>query len=149
METIPYEILIRGENGKLSGCHVIVTPGADARPITPADIAAIAPSINAAAIARNEVLGAEHADALSAAEFKYTTDVSKLNDQLDAANARIAAAVVAKEKLLAAAKDPDIDANIVIGGIIAEAEATETEKRRSALAAEIAAKQAELESLES
>jgi len=92
-------------------------------------------------------LTAEHADALSAAEFKYTTDVSRLNDQIDAANARIAAAVVAKEKLLAAAKDPDIDANIVIGGIIAEAEATETEKRRFALAAEIAAKQAELESL--
>lgn len=34
MKTIPYEILIRGHAGQLSGCHVIDSPGADARPIT-------------------------------------------------------------------------------------------------------------------
>jgi hypothetical protein len=64
-----------------------------------------------------------------------------------ARDARIASALVAKDQLLAAAQDPNIDLNQLAGSIIAEAERTETEKRKDALAAEIAAKQAELNAL--
>jgi len=48
---IPYEILIRGnESGEFQGAHVIDEPNGLPRKVTQADIQAIAPSINAAAL---------------------------------------------------------------------------------------------------
>jgi len=48
---IPYEILIRGNaTGGFQGAHVIDEPNGIPRKVTQADIEAIAPSINAAAL---------------------------------------------------------------------------------------------------
>lgn len=134
---IPYEILIRGNaDGTLSGCHVIDKPGADARPVTPTDIAAVAPAINASAIAQIAEIKEKSADELAA-----------IKADLDAKNALIASA---KEGIKSAIADQKLDYEAtvsVIAEIVATAELPEVEKRKAALAAEIAAKQAELESL--
>jgi len=126
MKTVPYEILIRGNaDGTLSGCHVIDIPGADARPITPADIEGTAPAINAAAIAQ----------------------IAEKQAALDAKNQVVNQA---KSEILAAIEDPKLDPEAKVAAIveiITTAELPPAEKRRAELEAEIAAKQAELESL--
>jgi hypothetical protein len=123
---IPYEILIRGNpDGTLSGCHVIDSPGSDARPVTPADLAAVAPAINADAIAQIEVIKAD----------------------LDAKNALIDSAKNSIKSAIADAKlDPEATVS-AIAEIVATAELPSIEKRKATLAAEIEAKKAELESL--
>lgn len=79
---IPYEILIRGtKDGKLSGSHVIDTFGADARPITTADLSAIAPAINAAAIATADSIAAEK-DAEIATLTESLTALESLRDNM-------------------------------------------------------------------
>lgn len=139
---IPYEILIRGTaDGKLSGSHVIDTPGANARPITPADLADIAPSINAAAILESSELVAAHTSVLAAKDAA-----------LSAAQAAQAAAEAKVEALLKGAQDvlalPDTQSRVEAAeALIASVQATENEKKRIALAAEIASKQAELAAL--
>ena len=128
--TIPYEILIRGNpDGTLSGCHAIDTAGGDARPITQADLANIAPAINAAALATN------------------ATELEAVKAKLAERDALIESA---KEAIKGAIADTDLDdaATVaVIAQVVAVAELPAIEKQRLALAAEIAAKQAELDAL--
>ena len=128
--TIPYEILIRGNpDGTLSGCHAIDTAGGDARPITQADLAAIAPAINAAALATN-------AAELEAVRAKLTE--------------RDALIESAKTAIKGAIADPELDDSATVATIaqvVAVAELPAIEKRRMEIAAEIAKKQAELEAL--
>ena len=54
---------------------------------------------------------------------------------------------VAKAAIIAAAIDPSVDTVQAISAIIAEGEKPEAQKRKEALAAEIAAKQAEYDSI--
>jgi len=128
--TIPYEILIRGNpDGTLSGCHAIDTAGGNARPITQSDLAAIAPAINAAALATN------------AAELEL------VRAELAERNALIESA---KQAIKGAIADPSLDDTATVATIahvVAVAELPAIKKRKLQIAAEIAAKQAELESL--
>ena len=128
--TIPYEILIRGNpDGTLSGCHAIDTAGGDARPITQNDLAAIAPAINAAALATN------------AAELEVVKEKLAERDALIES---------AKTAIKGAIADPELDDSATvdtIAQVVAVAEMPTIEKQRLALAAEIAKKQKELESL--
>lgn len=128
--TIPYEILIRGNpNGTLSGCHAIDTAGGDARPITQADLADIAPAINAAALATN----AEELETLR-------TKLAERDALIESAKAAIKGAIA----------DPELDDSATVATIaqvVAVAELPAIEKRRMEIAAEIAKKQAELEAL--
>lgn len=127
---IPYEILIRGnKDGTLSGCHAIDIAGGDARPITQADLQAIAPAINAAALATN-------AEELA----KVTADLAAKNALIESAKIGIKSAIENKEL--------DDTATVqTIAAIVASAELPSVEKRKAELAAEIAAKQAELSEL--
>jgi hypothetical protein len=127
---IPYEILIRGnQDGTLSGCHAIDIAGNDARPITQADLQAIAPAINAAALATN----AEELE-------KVTADLAAKNALIESAKVGIKSAIADKEL--------DDSATVAtIAAIVASAELPSVEKRKAELAAEIAAKQAELSEL--
>ena len=128
--TIPYEILIRGnQDGTLSGCHAIDVAGGDARPITQADLQAIAPAINAAALATN------------AAELEVVR--AKLAE-------RDALIESAKTEIKGAIADPELDDSATVATIaqvVAVAELPAIEKRKMEIAAEIAKKQAELEAL--
>ena len=128
--TIPYEILIRGnQDGTLSGCHAIDVAGGDARPITQADLQAIAPAINAAALATN------------AAELEVVR--AKLAE-------RDALIESAKTAIKGAIADPELDDSATVATIaqvVAVAELPAIEKRKMEIAAEIAKKQAELEAL--
>ena len=128
--TIPYEILIRGNpDGTLSGCHAIDTAGGNARPITQNDLAAIAPAINAAALATN------------AAELEVVR--AKLAE-------RDALIESAKTAIKGAIADPELDDSATVATIaqvVAVAELPAIEKRKMEIAAEIAKKQAELEAL--
>ena len=127
---IPYEILIRGnQDGTLSGCHAIDVAGGDARPITQADLQAIAPEINAAALATN------------AAELEAVK--AKLAE-------RDALIESAKTAIKGAIADPELDDSATVATIaqvVAVAELPAIEKRKMEIAAEIAKKQAELEAL--
>jgi hypothetical protein len=127
---LPYEILIRGNaDGTLSGCHAIDIVGGDARPITQADLATIAPAINAAALATN------------------ADELAKVKADLDAKNALIESA---KEGIKTAIADKELDDTATvatIAQIVAIAELPSVEKRKAELAAEIAAKQEELQKL--
>ena len=128
--SIPYEILIRGNtDGTLSGCHTIDTAGGDARPITQDDLAAIAPAINAAALATN------------AAELEQVrADLADRNALIESA----------KEAIKSAIADPLLDDTATVATIaqvVAVAEMPAIEKRKLEIAAEIAAKQAELNAL--
>lgn len=128
--SIPYEILIRGNtDGTLSGCHAIDIVGGDARPITQADLQAIAPAINAAALTTN-------AEELA----KVTADLAAKNALIESAKVGIKSAIENKEL--------DDTATVqTIAAIVANAELPSVEKRKAELAAEIAAKQAELSEL--
>ena len=128
--SIPYEILIRGNtDGTLSGCHAIDIVGGDARPITQADLQAIAPAINAAALTTN-------AEELA----KVTADLAAKNALIESAKVGIKSAI---ENI-----DLDDSATVAtIAAIVASAELPSIEKRKAELAAEIAAKQAELSEL--
>jgi hypothetical protein len=128
--SIPYEILIRGnKDGTLSGCHAIDIAGGDARPITQADLQAIAPAINAAALTTN-------AEELA----KVTADLAEKNALIESAKIGIKSAIENK--------DLDDTATVqTIAAIVASAELPSVEKRKAELAAEIAAKQAELSEL--
>lgn len=124
---LPYEILIRGnKDGTLSGCHAIDIVGGDARPITQADLQLIAPAINAAALTTN------------------AEELAKVKADLEAKNALI---ILAKDGIKSAIENKDLDDTATvqtIAAIVASAEAPAIEKRKAELAAEIAAKQAEL-----
>lgn len=128
--TIPYEILIRGNrDGTLSGCHAIDIAGGDARPITKADLADIAPTINAAALATN----AEELKTLS-------TKLAERDAFIESVKTAIKGAIA----------DPELDDSATVATIanfVAVAELPAIEKRRMEIAAEIARKQAELEAL--
>ena len=128
--SIPYEILIRAnQDGTLSGCHAIDIAGGDARPITQADLQAIAPAINAAALTTN-------AEELA----KVTADLAAKNALIESAKTGIKSAIADKEL--------DDSATVAtIAAIVASAELPSVEKRKAELAAEIAAKQAELSEL--
>jgi hypothetical protein len=127
---IPYEILIRGNpDGTLSGCHAIHTAGGDARPITQDDLAAIAPSINAAALATN------------------AAELERVRAELADRNALIESAKEAIKGAIADASLDDTATVATIAQVVAVAELPAIEKRRMEIEAEIAAKQAELESL--
>ena len=127
---IPYEILIRGnQDGTLSGCHAIDVAGGDARPITQADLQAIAPEINAAALATN-------AAKLEAVKAKLAE--------------RDALIESAKTAIKGAIADSELDDSATVAAIahvVAVAELPAIEKRKMEIAAEIAKKQAELEAL--
>jgi hypothetical protein len=128
--TIPYEILIRGnQDGTLSGCHAIDTAGGDARPITQDDLSAIAPAINAAALATN------------------AAELERVKAELADRNALIESA---KTAIKGAIANPDLDDTATVATIaqvVAVAELPAIEKRRLEIEAEIAKKQAELEAL--
>jgi hypothetical protein len=128
--TIPYEILIRGNpDGTLSGCHAIDTAGGNARPITQDDLAAIAPAINAAALATN------------------AAELERVKAELAERNALIQSA---KDAIKGAIADPSLDDTATVATIaqvVAVAEMPAIEKRRMEIEAEIAQKQAELEAL--
>lgn len=120
---------------------IVITDGAfqgasqhtDRGEAVPLDLSAlgkILPKINAAAIATNASIAAAK-----------DAEIAALNDYI----ARVAAA---KAAIVEAIKNPEVDTEPAIIAIMAEAEKPETEKRKEALAAEIAAKQAELETLE-
>jgi len=127
---IPYEILIRGNpDGTLSGCHAIDIAGGDARPITQDDLAAIAPAINASALATN------------AAEFE------RVKAELAESNALIESAKDAIKGAIADASLDDAATVATIAQVVAVAELPTIEKRKLEIAAEIAQKQAELDAL--
>ena len=123
---IPYELLIRGNpDGTLSGCHAIDTVGGDARPITQADVESIAPTINAAALTTN------------------ADELATIQADLDSKNLLI-------DSLKTAISDGNLDDAATVAAIaqiFSAAELPFVEKRKLEIAAEIAAKQAELESL--
>jgi len=128
--TIPYEILIRGNpDGTLSGCHAINTAGGDARPITQDDLAAIAPGINAAALATN------------------AAELERVRAELANRNALIESAKTAIKNAIADASLDDTTTVATIAHVVAVAELPAIEKRRMEIEAEIAAKQTELKSL--
>jgi len=128
--TIPYEILIRGNpDGTLSGCHAIDTAGGDARPITQDDLAAIAPAINAAALATN------------------AAELERVKAELANRNALIESAKTAIKCAIADASLDDTATVATIAHVVAVAELPAIEKRKIEIEAEIAAKQAELEAL--
>ena len=128
--TIPYEILIRGTpDGTLSGCHAIDTAGGDARPITRDDLAAVAPAINAAALATN------------------AAELERVKAELADRNALIESAKTAIKGAIADATLDDTATVATIAQVVAVAELPAIEKRKLEIAAEIAAKQAELEAL--
>lgn len=135
---LPYEILIRGnEDGTLSGCHAIDTVGGDARPITQADIALLAPTINAAALITNAEELARVNELLAATR-----------DDLAAKNALIDSAKNGIKGAIADAELDDAATVATIAQIVTLAELPTIEKRKAALAAEIAAKEAELAALQ-
>ena len=128
--SIPYEILIRGNtDGTLSGCHAIDIVGGDARPITQADLQAIAPAINAAALATN------------------AEELAKVKADLAAKNALIESAKIGIKSAIENIELDDTATVATIAAIVASAELPSVEKRKAELAAEIAAKQAELSEL--
>jgi len=127
---LPYEILIRGNaDGTLSGCHAIDTVGGDARPITQADLDAIAPTINAAALTTN------------------ADELAKVQADLAAKNALIDSAKNAIKSAIADAALDDAATVAAIEQVLSAAELPSVEKRKLEIAAEIAAKQAELDAL--
>lgn len=77
---IPYEILIRGNSGKLSGVHAIDTPTSEARPLSAKDLAIIAPEINAEAIAQRDAITAEFFAYKNAANSAATAIKSVIAD---------------------------------------------------------------------
>jgi len=70
---------------------------------------------------------------------------SALLAELEGAQLLVTAAFAAKDKLLAAAQDPETDLNEVAAAIIAEAEKPEIEKQNDAIRAQIAELQAKLQ----
>jgi len=128
--TIPYEILIRGNpDGTLSGSHAIDTPGGDARPITQDDLAAIAPAINAAALATN------------------AAELERVKAELADRNALIESAKNAIKGAIANADLDDTATVATISQVVAVAELPAIEKRKLEISAEIAKKQTELDAL--
>jgi len=141
---IPYEILIRGnKDGILSGCHVIDTPGADARPITDKDLADIAPAINAAAITESKDLAAKHAEALAVA----ADELAGLQAELAAQAEYIARVGAVREAIVRVIQDPsvgDVATVASISAVIIEAEKPEAEKARAEKLAQFETLKAEL-----
>ena len=128
--TIPYEILIRGNpDGTLSGCHAIAKAGGDARPITQDDLVAIAPGINAAALATN------------------AAELERVRAELAERNALIESAKKAIKGAIADASLDDTATVATIAQVVAVAELPAIEKRKMEIEAEIAQKQAELDAL--
>jgi len=128
--TIPYEILIRGnQDGTLAGCHAIDTPGGDARPITQDDLAAIAPAINAAALATN------------------AAELERVKSELAERNALIESAKTAIKGAIANPALDDTATVATIAQVVAVAELPSIEKRKLEISAEIAKKQTELDAL--
>jgi len=122
--TIPYEILIRGnEDGTFKGAHVLEMPDSQPRPIKLEDWPSIITEVNSGTLAK----------------------VTQLENQAELA---------AKNSLIDSIKNAIKDANLddaatvsAIEQVLAEAELPSVEKRKLEIAAEIAAKQAELEAL--
>lgn len=145
---IPYEILIRGNpNGTLSGCHVIDSAGGDARPISQADLADIAPAINAAGLITNAEQLERVKEELEALKAAHATELAACKAELAERNAIIESAKTAIKGAIADAALDDAATVSAIAQVVAVAELPAIEKRRLEIAAEIAAKQAELDSL--
>ena len=101
---IPYEILIRGKNGILSGSHAIDNPGDNARPLTPADLASVAPLINAAALARVTEL-----EGIAAERDKLADDIAAALDDNKLDHVGVVNAI---DALVTAAKKPAKDKQV-------------------------------------
>lgn len=119
MEQIRYTIVI--EDGKLAGASQH-NGNLDAVPLSLAELVAVVPSINAAAITAREELEAVNA----------------------AKDARITAAETAAQELLEVAKNPTVDLNELAPAIIAKAMQSEAEKIREEKLAQLEALKAEL-----
>jgi len=134
---IPYEILIRGKDGKISGAHALDTPTSDARPLTPEDLAAIAPAINAAALATI----AGHAEEIAAKDAELAA-AQKSYDEIEAQRKAVVSAAIAA--------NGDVPTLLGIVEMIAMP-LVEQQKaaKAAAIQAEIDAKQAELAALKS
>jgi hypothetical protein len=92
MSTIPYEILIRGNNGAFQGAHAIDAPADQPRAITTEDLASLAPSINAASLAFVAGIEAEHAAAIAAKDAEIaqlTSDYAELSAYKTAMEERV------------------------------------------------------------
>jgi hypothetical protein len=125
----PYEILIRGnEDGTFKGAHVLETHDSQPRPIKLEDWPNIIDDVNSGTLAK----------------------VAQLETQAELVQAEL----TAKNVLIDSIKDAIADANLddaatvsVIEHVLADSELPSVEKRKLEIAAEIAAKQAELEAL--
>jgi hypothetical protein len=109
---IPYEILIRGNNGAFQGAHAIDSPSDQPRAITSEDLSSLAPAINAASLAFVAGVEAEHAAAIAAKDAEIAqlqTDHTAAIAAKDAEiaqlqmdhTAAIASAESAKEQVIA------------------------------------------------
>lgn len=125
----PYEILIRGnEDGTFKGAHVLETNDSQPRPIKLEDWPNIIDDVNFGTLAK----------------------VTELETQAELIEAELAAKNALIESIKNAIKNDDLDDAAMVSAIeqvFAEAELPSVEKRKLEIAAEIAAKQAELEAL--
>jgi len=125
----PYEILIRGnEDGTFKGAHVLETHDSQPRPIKLEDWPSIITEVNSGTLAKVTELETQ-AEVIQAELSAKNALIDSIKDAIKDANLDDAATVSAIEHVLAAAELPSV------------------EKRKLEIAAEIAAKQAELESL--
>jgi hypothetical protein len=122
----PYQICIcNNEDGTFKGAYVIETPDSQPRPLNPEDWPRNIDGINFGALAK----------------------VVELEIDLAAKNALIDSAKNAIKFAIADANLDDAATVSAIKQVLAAAELPSVEKRKLEIAAEIAAKQAELESL--
>jgi len=125
----PYEILIRGnEDGTFKGAHVLETHDSQPRPIKLEDWPSIITEVNSGTLAK----------------------VTELETQAELIQAELAAKNSLIDSIKNAIKDANLDDAATVSAIeqvLAEAELPSVEKRKLEIAAEIAAKQAELEAL--
>jgi len=125
----PYEILIRGnEDGTFKGAHVLEMPDSQPRPIKLEDWPSIITEVNSGTLAK----------------------VTQLENQAELVQAELAAKNALIDSIKDAIKDANLDDAATVSAIeqvLSEAELPSVEKRKLEIAAEIAAKQAELEAL--
>jgi len=125
----PYEILIRGnEDGTFKGAHVLETHDSQPRPIKLEDWPNIIDDVNSGTLAKVTELETQ-AELIQAELTAKNSLIDSIKDAIKDADFDDAATVSAIEQVLSAAELPSV------------------EKRKLEIAAEIAAKQAELEAL--
>jgi len=125
----PYEILIRGnEDGTFKGAHVLEPHDSQPRPIKLEDWPNIIDDVNSGTLAKVTELETQ-AELIQAELTAKNSLIDSIKDAIKDADFDDAATVSAIEQVLSAAELPSV------------------EKRKLEIAAEIAAKQAELEAL--